>query len=72
MAQKLYTGPCEDCGRQTTKKQQSRKGLRCIDCGIRAATRAAYEMFTKSGPAWDRFTESLAVSKRQASTDQGE
>jgi hypothetical protein len=55
MARKQITGPCKDCGRTVTKLELSKPRLVCEDCGTERARRAAYEMATKSGPAWDRF-----------------
>lgn len=70
MARKETTGPCKDCGRTITKLELSKLRLICADCGEDRARRAAIEMATKSGPAWDRFLLSRGPQGRPPSTQQ--
>lgn len=55
----------------TTKNVRSGVDFHCAPCGIQRAARAADEMYNKSGPAWDKFCESLAKRKSRHNTPKG-
>lgn len=48
-------GPCLDCGEQIVKRIARPGDMLCTNCALTRATLAAYQMATKSGPAWDKW-----------------
>lgn len=72
MANKIYKGPCPVCGVYTERKASSWLTFRCEACGLEAAVRAAYEMSTRSGPAWDTFCKSRGALGRPKRTEKRE
>lgn len=60
----IYKFNCAVCGVYTERYMSSRQTKQCYECGLETARRAAYEMATKKGPAWDRFTQSRGATGR--------
>lgn len=66
-ARRPEPGPCTDCGATIVKRHRPGRAFVCLDCAGERMRRAALEMATKSGPAWDSWLRSQGQAPAPAS-----